>query len=106
MGLGLGLGLENKERSKEDLRHYYAFDGKLGHHSVPHTASLASSIGTLLSQHVRTYTWKCLYAGLKPQLVHVIAVSISGTLLTLMLLHACVRVCVCVQQHVMIIIAY
>ena len=31
--MGLGLGLENKERSKEDLRHYYAFDGKLGHHS-------------------------------------------------------------------------
>ena len=35
MGLGLGFGLENKGRSKEDLRHYYAFDGKLGHHS-PH----------------------------------------------------------------------
>ena len=33
MGLGLGFGLENKERSKEDPRHYYAFDGKLGHHS-------------------------------------------------------------------------
>ena len=22
-----------EQRSKEDLRHYYAFDGKLGHHS-------------------------------------------------------------------------
>ena len=33
MGLGLGLGLVNKERSKEDQRHYYAIDGKLGHHS-------------------------------------------------------------------------
>jgi len=33
VGLGLGFGLENKERSKEDPRHYYAFDGKLGHHS-------------------------------------------------------------------------
>ena len=34
MGLGLGFGLENKERSKEDQRHYQAFDGKLGHHSL------------------------------------------------------------------------
>ena len=33
VGLGLGFGLENKERSKEDPRHCYAFDGKLGHHS-------------------------------------------------------------------------
>ena len=33
VGLGLGFGLENKEISKEDLRHYYAIDGKLGHHS-------------------------------------------------------------------------
>jgi len=32
VGLGLGFGLENKERSKENPRHYYAFDGKLGHH--------------------------------------------------------------------------
>ena len=29
----IGFELENKGRSKEDQRHYKAFDGKLRHHS-------------------------------------------------------------------------
>ena len=30
--MGLGLGLENKERSKDNQKHYLAIDDKLGHH--------------------------------------------------------------------------
>ena len=58
MGLGLGFGLENKERLKEDLRHYYAFDGKLRHHSLlVHVCQQCIVNNVLLGGGVRVRVW-------------------------------------------------
>ena len=50
----LGFGLENKERSKGDQRHYLAFDGKLGHHCTcrpeQHGEEMLSLVSGVLSK--------------------------------------------------------
>ena len=51
MRLGLGLGLENKERSKEDP----LFDGKLGHHSI------LIMVTNACLYHATTCDYTCVY---------------------------------------------
>lgn len=47
LGLGLELGLENKERSKDNQKHYLAIDDKLGHHFMWYID--CSCIGSVVS---------------------------------------------------------
>ena len=91
MGLGLGIGLENKERSKEDQRHYYCkplmanLDITLVKSHIECEASVTYIGGTILEIDV----------GGKVGVVGRVAAGVIGDSLCVCVC-ACVRACACV----------